>query len=126
MIVQNLLPDGMRLPSTRKLAEDLGINRSTIVAAYNELSAEELVESYVGEGTSVSRKKLDLGKQTEVLPIDWSRYYSISSKSIYDSTIKEAMALSSHKEVISFASGIPAPEFFPTKEFQRIGEDQMG
>ena len=100
MILHEVLPDGIRLPSTRKLAKDLGVTRSTIVAAYNELSAEKLVESHVGEGTSVSRKKLAIDEREDVFPLDWSRYYSISSQSIYDTTIKEAMDLSSHKQIL--------------------------
>ncbi|CAM4466227.1 DNA-binding transcriptional MocR family regulator [Paenibacillus endophyticus] len=51
------LPPGSVLPSERKLAEQLGVNRSTVVQAYEELRASGLVESTVGSGTRVSLTK---------------------------------------------------------------------
>ncbi|MET3292075.1 UNVERIFIED_CONTAM: DNA-binding transcriptional regulator YhcF (GntR family) [Brevibacillus sp. OAP136] len=47
-------PAGSFLPSERTLARELNVNRSTIVAAYEELRAEGLVESIQGSGTRVS------------------------------------------------------------------------
>ncbi len=45
---------GTRLPSTRVLAGDLGVSRSTIVGAYEQLSAEGFVASRHGQGTIVA------------------------------------------------------------------------
>jgi GntR family transcriptional regulator/MocR family aminotransferase len=47
------LKPGEALPGTRELAESLGINRNTIVASYDELAAEGLVDTRVGGGTFV-------------------------------------------------------------------------
>src|SRR4051812_37554563 len=47
------LKDGEPLPGTRELAGQLGLNRNTIVAAYEELHAEGLVQTRVGGGTFV-------------------------------------------------------------------------
>jgi GntR family transcriptional regulator/MocR family aminotransferase len=43
-----------RLPSTRRLADHLGIARGTVVEAYEQLAAEGYVESTTGSGTRVS------------------------------------------------------------------------
>ena len=56
--IKNLIADdfiklGDRLPSTRDLAESIGVNRNTIVSAYELLSMMELVESRVGVGSIV-------------------------------------------------------------------------
>ncbi|MEU8632589.1 PLP-dependent aminotransferase family protein [Amycolatopsis sp. NPDC048633] len=48
------LPAGMRLPSTRSLADDLGIARGTVVAAYAQLAAEGWLVSATGSGTRVA------------------------------------------------------------------------
>jgi GntR family transcriptional regulator / MocR family aminotransferase len=48
-----LKPDAA-LPGTRELAEQLSINRNTVVAAYEELAAEGLVHTRIGGGTFVS------------------------------------------------------------------------
>ena len=45
---------GERLPSTRRLAELLGIARGTVVEVYEQLLAEGYVESAVGSGTRVA------------------------------------------------------------------------
>jgi GntR family transcriptional regulator / MocR family aminotransferase len=45
---------GERLPSTRRLAEQLGVSRGTVVDAYEQLLAEGYVESAVGSGTRVA------------------------------------------------------------------------
>jgi len=45
---------GERLPSTRRLAELLGVSRGTAVDVYEQLLAEGYVESAVGSGTRVA------------------------------------------------------------------------
>ena len=45
---------GERLPSTRRLAELLGVSRGTVVDVYEQLLAEGYVESVVGSGTRVA------------------------------------------------------------------------
>ena len=46
------LAPGTRLPSTRGLAEDLGLSRGTVAAAYEQLCAEGYLEAHPGAGTS--------------------------------------------------------------------------
>ena len=53
-IMYGELPPGSFLPSERKLAEQLHVNRSTVTTAYNELRAMGIVESTTGKGTRVS------------------------------------------------------------------------
>ena len=43
-----------RLPSSRSLAQDLGLSRKTVVDAFEQLTAEGYLESSVGSGTYVS------------------------------------------------------------------------
>ncbi len=55
-ILAGQLPPGARLPSTRALATELGISRSTTVLAYDHLLHEGYLTSQVGRGTEVSRE----------------------------------------------------------------------
>ena len=48
------LKPGESLPGTRELAESLEVNRNTVVAGYDELAAEGLVNTRVGGGTFVA------------------------------------------------------------------------
>ena len=50
-ILAGRLVGGLRLPSTRALATDLGVSRNTVVTAFDQLLAEGYVESRVGRGT---------------------------------------------------------------------------
>jgi GntR family transcriptional regulator/MocR family aminotransferase len=53
-ILAGQLRRGARLPSTRTLANELGVSRFTVVAAYDLLLLEGYLESRVGHGTVVS------------------------------------------------------------------------
>jgi GntR family transcriptional regulator / MocR family aminotransferase len=48
------LRSGERLPSTRQLADQLGVSRGMVVSAYEQLLAEGYVVSAVGSGTRVA------------------------------------------------------------------------
>ena len=48
------LPAGARLPSERELSAALGVSRTTVVAAYDQLRASGRVQSHRGSGTRVA------------------------------------------------------------------------
>ena len=52
-ILSGRLAGGTHLPSTRSLAEDLDVSRSTVVAAFEQLNTEGYLASRVGSGTTV-------------------------------------------------------------------------
>jgi GntR family transcriptional regulator/MocR family aminotransferase len=53
-ILGGKLRAGVRLPSTRRLASDLGIGRNTVIAAYEQLTVEGYLDALTGSGTRVS------------------------------------------------------------------------
>ncbi|MCA9753746.1 MAG: GntR family transcriptional regulator, partial [Gemmatimonadetes bacterium] len=59
MIRRGHLPPGAALPATRTLARDLGVNRKTTEAAYDELAARRLVDVRAGQGVTVRRRLPD-------------------------------------------------------------------
>ena len=52
-IVFGRLPRGLRLPASRSLARQLGVSRNTVLFAYEELAADDLLTGRVGSGTRV-------------------------------------------------------------------------
>jgi DNA-binding transcriptional MocR family regulator len=48
------LPAGARLPAERALAEDLGVSRTTVIAAYDALRSDGRIRSRRGSGTRVA------------------------------------------------------------------------
>ena len=53
------LAAGLRLPSSRQLASDLGLARNTVAEAYGQLVAEGWLVSRQGSGTRVAHRVLD-------------------------------------------------------------------
>jgi GntR family transcriptional regulator/MocR family aminotransferase len=58
-ILGGVLTPGARLPSSRELADDLGVSRLTAVLAFEHLAAEGYITSRVGAGTYVNRELPD-------------------------------------------------------------------
>jgi GntR family transcriptional regulator/MocR family aminotransferase len=54
-ILDGRLPPKTRLPATRVLANDLGVSRNTVIAAYDALLAEGYLDSVAGSGTRVAQ-----------------------------------------------------------------------
>jgi len=52
-ILSGHLPDGSRIPATRELCATLGINRTTVSAAYDLLEKDGLIRGHVGRGSFV-------------------------------------------------------------------------
>jgi GntR family transcriptional regulator / MocR family aminotransferase len=59
MILERRLQPGQQIPSTRALAEDLGISRIPVLSAYSQLLAEGYIESRSGAGTFVTSSLTD-------------------------------------------------------------------
>ncbi|NOT05372.1 MAG: PLP-dependent aminotransferase family protein [Anaerolineales bacterium] len=59
-ILSGELKGGTKLPSTRALADELGVSRNTILNTYRQLTAEGYLESTEGSGTFVARVLPDL------------------------------------------------------------------
>jgi len=53
-VLTGRLKPGMRVPSTRALASSLGLSRTTVVSAFEQLRAEGYFEGQVGSGTRVA------------------------------------------------------------------------
>src|SRR4029077_3841522 len=53
-VIEGRVRPGIRLPSTRLTAEELGVARNTVIAAYEQLVAEGYLEPRRGSGTFVA------------------------------------------------------------------------
>lgn len=109
ILMKELLP-GMRLAPERKLAEELSVNRSTILNAYEKLKQEGLIASKVGQGTVVL-----VGNQRESLRNEpcWNQLFSDKVKAFDSLLLQETMPLLDPKNVISFGLGIANHEEEP-------------
>ena len=111
---EGFLPPGAKLPATRDLADELGVNRATVVLAYEELVAAGWARARVGQGTFVAERPAAYAANEPTLPrpaapIEWSELFSRSAQIIgAEDTRRRALAPPSAAGagVISFAGGI--------------------
>lgn len=62
LIIEQRLSPGQRLPSSRLLAEDIGVSRKTVKEAYQQLVAEGFIETRDRSGTFVRALSLQTGR----------------------------------------------------------------
>jgi 2-aminoadipate transaminase len=98
------LRSGDRLPPTRELAGQLGLNRTTISAAYELLETVGLIKGEVGRGSYVCGV---MDRLAETL--NWSRTLTASVST---------SAGSAGAGVINFTSSRPSERLFPVEDFR--------
>ena len=113
LIVSGTLPEGFRLPPERRLAEALGVNRSTVLTAYRELKAEGLLHAHVGRGTSVHAPVQAGGSVRDSGAIPWKQLFREGASHRQDPVVRDLLELTERRDVISLAVGLPAPELLP-------------
>ncbi|MCJ8013656.1 PLP-dependent aminotransferase family protein [Paenibacillus sp. KQZ6P-2] len=114
-------PPGSLLPSERKLAEQLGVNRSTVILAFAELRSMGIIESRSGSGTRVSKYKW--GATPRHTP-NWKRYTeggSFLPNVPFLRRIRDA--LSQNPSMIDFASGELSGDLSPMDEIAMLMKD---
>jgi len=98
---------GTRLPATRELAGALGLNRTTISAAYELLEAEGLISGQVGRGSFVTAQA-----QNRQGGVDWDTLLETAEVSATNH------ATAGHREDIRFLLSQPARALFPLDDFR--------
>ena len=116
-ILSGELPEGLRLPPERELAQHLGVNRTTVLNAYRELKAEGLVSAHVGRGTVVCRmeKPQDEGGEILSAPLHWERYLRPLPDDSRDGIMRQIWDRCPSPEVACFSCGMPDRGLFPTE-----------
>lgn len=128
LIREGLLAPGVKLPASRELARDLGVNRATVVMAYEELVAGGLARSHVGQGTFVEARAVDgpVSGAAESRPaarVDWSALLSRSARIVEaDEDRRRTLVPAARQDasLISFAGGMPDSALFPIDAFRRV------
>lgn len=117
LIRNGSLADGAHLPPTRQLARDLGVNRGTVVQAYERLRIEGVVEGHVGRGTVVRA-----GAEHSVAgrgELSWPMVLG-PADAVAAARAAEVAGAFSDREAIAFAAGFPSPELYPIEEAARV------
>lgn len=121
-ILAGRLERGTRLPSTRQLGSELGISRTTVVLAYEQLLLEGYLQSRVGRGTIVA----------DDLPVSLVLDQAEQARDVRQpATLRLASRVSSLQEALAplhitgsahgaYRGGEPAVDQFPFEVWARL------
>jgi GntR family transcriptional regulator/MocR family aminotransferase len=117
----SLAPD-TRLPASRQLAHDLGVNRITVENAYAALETDGLVFSRVGSGTYIlppnPLPKIPKTRGETSWPL-WQQ--NLPERNLGARAVVEQMRLAAGRaDHISFAGGISDSNLFPAEDFRKV------
>jgi DNA-binding transcriptional MocR family regulator len=117
-IEAGVLEPGEKLPPTRQLAEEAGVNHLTAARAYRRLAELGYVSATVGRGTFVR----SLAPAAAVDGGDDWQIYALPQREVSyaDQVLADAFHLADEEGMISLATGWPAPSSYPTEQLAAI------
>jgi GntR family transcriptional regulator / MocR family aminotransferase len=122
-ILSGGMPADTRLPATRQLAQDLGVNRITVQNAYAELEAEGLIFTRTGSGTYVlpriptaETKKKDSSASWPLWQTEAGDRSGLAKLISPDEMLKAAK----HPRPISLAGGGGDSRLFPADDYRKV------
>ncbi len=127
-ILSGSLASDTRLPASRQLARDLGVNRITVETAYAELEADGLIFSKVGSGTYILPIKplppISKVASGTAWPL-WQQGLRARAEASGVGMLNEAYAAAEHPELINFSDGSGDSHLFPVDDFRKVLQSIM-
>jgi GntR family transcriptional regulator/MocR family aminotransferase len=123
-ILSHALTPGSRLPSTRQLADRLGVSRTSVLSAYDQLLAEGYVEGRTGSGTYVAKDIPQPPIAPAVLKTPGSKSAGRRLSSAGTRFRKLAQNLSP-PEHVPFSPGCCSVDAIMIASWRRVGSRQM-
>lgn len=120
--IENGIADGTfspdkPLPSERYLAKELNVNRSTVVAAYDELESNGLIKRKRGSGTTINKDIWGISKKR--IP-SWNRYVEAGSFLPNLPVAQKIRKKTEESNLINLASGELSEDLFPIEDLRSI------
>lgn len=109
-------PSGTKLPAQRQLALSLGVNRSTVQEAIDELKADGILSSKVGSSTYVSNDSWNLLLKKK--QPNWQRYIELGIHKPNYQIIQLINDFEQDDSIIRLSTGELAPNLLPTSQIQ--------
>ncbi|MGK5507131.1 PLP-dependent aminotransferase family protein [Brevibacillus formosus] len=108
---------GSYLPSERTLAKELNVNRSTVVAAYDELQAAGMIERIQGSGTIVSQ---DIWGLARTRVPNWRHLTESGSFRPNLPLIRKIRRETQENDLIDLASGELSADLVPNQALKQL------
>lgn len=109
---------GTKIPSQRALAEQFGVNRSTVVTAISDLIAEGLLAGNTKGGTRVINNSWNL--LTASPPPDWSSYVQAGTHYPNLPAIQHINRAEFQEGMIRLGTGELSPDLLPSERMKNI------
>jgi DNA-binding transcriptional MocR family regulator len=120
-IDDGVLEPGEKLPPTRELAAEVGVNHLTAARVYRKLAELGYVSASVGRGTFVRALAPEASQE---YGDDWQVYALPEHHITYpERVLVDAFASAGDPDLISLAVGWPSPSVYPTGELARIAAE---
>lgn len=114
------LGPGEKLPTTRALAAEAGVNHLTAARVYRRLAELGYVTATVGRGTFVRALTPAAGEDGD----DWQVHVLPDRPVTYaEQVLADAFRLAYDPGVISLSTGYPSPRCYPTEDLARISAE---
>jgi DNA-binding transcriptional MocR family regulator len=115
------LDPGEKLPTTRALAAEAGVNHLTAARVYRRLAELGYVTASVGRGTFV---RTLVPAASEVEGDDWQVWAMPDRPATYSEQVQDdAFRLAREPGIVSLSTGWPSPSLYPTDELAKITAD---
>lgn len=109
---------GNKLPSQRELSKIFDVNRSTIVAALEELTSLGILEGKSGHGTTIVNNTWSLLMSAS--PPNWQRYIDSSIHKANSTTIQTINKLEFVDGMTRLSTGEMSPDLFPHDMLKKV------
>ncbi|WP_282943513.1 PLP-dependent aminotransferase family protein [Paenibacillus sp. RC67] len=116
-IIHGEWPVGTKIPSQRRLANDFGVNRSTVVMALDELTADGFLMGNRGGGTVVASSR---DHPSSPPPPDWTSYVNSGVQSSNLPTVQEINQAEFRPDIIRLGTGELSPDLLPHEEMKAV------
>ena len=124
--LEGLLEGGHRLPPTRDLARQLGVNRNTVVAAYEALATEGWIRSHTGKGTFLLARGDATSAPERPEADSWVTGFSRAVEAAAAGDLQSIYSLALSGEGISFVGSYPTGDLLPVEAFGRALTEALG
>lgn len=122
-ILSGAMAPDTRLPATRQMAEDLGVNRITVQNAYAELEADGLIFTRTGSGTYVLPQvplsplpKREQGAPWPLWQMEAGQGGGRSSAASPEAMLRAAR----HPRPVNMAGGCGDSRLFPAEDYRKV------
>lgn len=111
---------GSKIPTQREIAEQFGVNRSTVITAIEILKSEGLLEGRTGSGIYVVQNQWSL--ISAISPPDWNDLTKWSSQPSSNQMVQIINEMENRKDFIQLSKGELGRDLFPHSEISETLE----